>query len=169
MNEQPLAISHDIMILSDSTWTLCVHGHQVDSSICSDLVAVPSVLDTWSFLAFLKLVDNLNVCVGQPDSQFIELLQQKNNEIISIDGNRSAYIDDFSCVYCNEQCYPVTVRTANCEILTSETKCKYCKEYRATLRTLCNRFVKSSSRSSTTCSSHTNNRYIYIYICILIT
>ena len=138
MDEQPLVISHEIVILSDCTWSLRVHRHQVDSFICSNLATVPSVLDSGSFLAFLKLIDNLNVCIGQPDSRFIELLQQKSYEIVSPDGSRSAYIDDSVCAHCNDQCYSLTVWTSNCEILTSATKCKHCMEYRATLRTLCN-------------------------------
>ena len=81
MDEQPLVISHKIVILSDCTWSLCVHGHQVDSSICSNLATVPSVLEPGSCLAFLKLVDGSNVCVGQPDSRFVELLQQKSNKL----------------------------------------------------------------------------------------
>ena len=111
MNEQPLVISHEIAILGDCTRSLRVHGHQVDSSVFSNLATVPSVLDSGSFLAFLKLIDDLNVCVGQPDSRFIELLQQKSNEIVLPDGSRSAYIDDSACVHYNDQCYSATVRT----------------------------------------------------------
>jgi len=160
--EQPLVISHEIVIPNDCTWTLRVHGHKVDPTICSALATVPKVLDSGSFIAFLQLVDSFNVCIGQPSPQFVALLQQKGNEIKSPDGrSRSSYIDDFTNVYCNEQCYPVTVRTSDCEILTSGTKCKQCKEYRATLRTLCNRLIKSSAKSNVSGSSHTNDRYVH--------
>jgi len=148
MDEQPLVISHDIVIFSDCTWTFHVHGNQVDSSICSSLATVPIILNPESFLAFLKLVDELNVCTGQPNPHFVALLQKKSNEILSSDGSRSAYID--------EKCYPVIVRTLNYEILTNKEKCMHCKEYRATLRTLCNRILSASSAA---CSSHTNDRY----------
>ena len=149
------------MIQSDCTWTLRVHGHQLDQSICSDLAVVPETLDPESFLAFLLLVTNLNVCIGNPDGQFVALVQERKNEVKSSDGSsKSAYIDDFASVCCDGQSYPVTVRTSNCEILSSGRKCQHCKDYRATLRTLSNRLIKLSARSSVSCSIHTNNRYV---------
>ena len=76
----------------DCTWTLRVHGHKVDPSICSVLATVPKVLDSKSFIAFLQLVDSFNECIGQPSPQFVILLQQKRNEIKSPDGrSRSSH------------------------------------------------------------------------------
>jgi len=161
--EQPIAISHDMLIFKDRTWVLHVHGHQVDSTICPGLVSIPFILNPESFVTFLKLIDKLNVCVGQPDSRFVDMMQQKNNEIISPVGNKTAYIDKFAPVYCNEQKYAVTVRTANCEVLTSETKCKHCKAYRVTLRTLSNRLTKSVVDSNASSNNHTNKRYVHQY------
>ena len=87
---QPLAISHDIVIFSDCTWVLHVHGHKVDSTLCPLLGSIPSTLSTKSLVAFLQLLDRLNVCVGQPDSRFVTMVQQKNDTIMSAAGNKTA-------------------------------------------------------------------------------
>ena len=68
-----------------------------------------------------SILTNLNVCIGNPDGQFVALVQERGNEIKSSDGSsKSAYIDDFANVCCDGQSYPVTVRASNCEIFLVE-------------------------------------------------
>jgi len=128
------------------------------------LGSIPSILKPENLVTFLQLLDKLNVCVGQPDSRFVSMVQQKNDTIISPAGNKTVYIDSFGPVYFNEQRYTETVRTVQCEILTTESKCKACKAYRDTLRTLSNRLAKSAVKSSIASNNHTNERYVLYYI-----
>jgi len=121
------------------------------------------MLDPESFATFLKLIDKLTACVGQPDSRFVDMMQQENNEIILPVGNKTACIDKFAPVYCNEQKYAVTVHTANCDVLTSKTKCKHCKAYQVTLHTLSNHLTKPMVDSNASSNSHTNKRYVHKY------
>ena len=133
----------------------------VNPTLCPLLGSIPSTLTTKNLVAFLQLLDRLNVCVGQPDSRFVTMVQQKNDTTMSAAGNKTAYIDSFAPVYWNERSYTVTVRTVQGKFLTTENKCKVCKLYRDTLRTLSNRLAKSATIAS---DNHTNERYAGISI-----
>jgi len=73
----------------------------VNPTLCPLLGSIPSTLTTKNLVAFLQLLDRLNVCVGQPDSRFVTMVQQKNDTTMSAAGNKTAYIDSFAPVYWN--------------------------------------------------------------------
>ena len=62
------------------------------------LGSISSTLTTKSLVAFLQLLDRLNVCVVQPDSRFVTMVRQKNDAIMSAAGNKAAHIDSFASV-----------------------------------------------------------------------
>ena len=75
-----------------------------------------------------------------------------------------ASIDSSAPVHLNGVTYTQTVRKSTCEILTSDTKCGQCVNYRDTLRKSFHRWKKGKESPSqcrrTVSTSHTNLRYL---------
>jgi len=152
--QHSLVISHSIAINQNLTWSLNVNGQQVDTALCTYLASVPSVLSPRALSEMLELIESLQICTGQPDSDFVNLLQLRKGKIVSLQGTTSAYIDNTPFIS-KDKFNSVTVRTTQCEILTKTGICQSCKQYRSTLRKLCNRLKHCTPINS---SSHTNDR-----------
>ena len=84
------------------------------------------------------------------------------NILKSQDGSIKAILDDYAPVVVNGMVLTKTIRTVKCELLLDGdcVKCTSCKSYRATLRTLYNRFLHRSSDMISDASSHANIRYM---------
>ena len=149
---------------SDGTWTLVVHGQQVNHTTCTPLHSIPSVLqDESAIFNFLNNIDQLRVCPRQPDKHFVELIQKRKGCIKSPDGSLVASIDNHSIVTLNGKKFGQTVRVAKCDLLTNVAECDSYKKYRPTLRAMYNRHVKTSPKRSekkTRIGSKTNFRYL---------
>ena len=115
---------------------------------------MPAILSPTTFLELFHLIENLIICTGQPDDEFINLLKLRKGKIVSPKGTISAYIDNNSFVS-YDKFFLTTVRTAQCEVLVKTGTCKSCKLYRPTLKKLCNRLNHCAPINS---SSHTNKR-----------
>lgn len=150
----PLALSHCLTINKDFTWGLFIHGKKVDANTCTALKSVPALLQSNSVQPLLETVDTLNVCIGNPDNNFVELCGSHKGSILSPDGSVSAFKD------CSIE-GQFTVRTSKCELLVGGTKCDYCKKYRSVLCVMCSHQRKSfSSSERSDVSSHVNYRYL---------
>jgi hypothetical protein len=148
-----------LKILPDLTWTLFVNNSNVNYGNCSALESVPSVLNTDSLSQFLSKLDKLNVCIGQPDTHFVDMLVAgKKGKIVSSNGKIACYVDKIPVVV-DGQMYPQTVRTTNCEVICTNHKCSSCKKYRATLRSIYHRWSRRSESSGSS-SSFGNDRYL---------
>ena len=152
--QHSLVISHSIAINQNLTWSLKVNGQHVDPALCTSLASVPSVLNPGTLSEMLRIIETLQICTGQPDDDFVNLLQLRNGKIISPKGSTSAYIDNTPFTS-NDKFISVTVRMTQCEILTKTGMCKSCKQYRPTLRKLCNCLKHRTPINS---SSHMNDR-----------
>ena len=69
-----LIASHCRNVNSNVSWTLVVHVQQVNKTTCTPLCSFPSVLQD-EFATF-DLLNHIEVCPGQPDKHFVELLQK---------------------------------------------------------------------------------------------
>ena len=155
---QPLIVTHCLSVSSNLQWSVSVHDHEVKQSNCPALASVSKELTPQSLECLLTLVDSLNICIGQPDDHFVEMVSSKNNILKSQDGSVMAIVDD----HLNGEVLTKTVRTTRCELLLDGDcmKCTPCKTYRPTLRTLYNRYSHRSSDSISDASSHANIRYM---------
>ena len=71
------------------------------------------------------------------------------------------YIDTSGQVMLNGQRCPTTVRSAECQVLTSALKCPQCVSYRNTMRAMYHRWQKRKSSSPIhSTSTHTNDRWL---------
>lgn len=156
-----LVITHCIVINSDLTWTVSVHGHQLDASKCSVLSKVPSTLSTDSLQSFVHTLSQYQVCPGHPDAQFVRMVEAKKGKLVSKDGKSiAAMVDDFSTVYLNGDAYSKTVRVSTCEMLLHGTKCPSCVSYRNSLRRIYHRWLKQKSPTRQSSSSRINIRWL---------
>ncbi len=73
-----------------------------------------------------------------------------------------ALVDDYAPLVVNREVLTKTILTVKCELLLdgNSMKCTARKTYRATLRTLYNRYSHRSSDSISDISSHANVRYM---------
>ncbi len=124
------------------------------------LSAIPQKLPIESLKSFLKVIDRLSVCAGQPDEKFVKFIKSKKGVLIGRKDETVAYLDECVSVTLNGQTYPQTIRSVKCEILVTNGKCTACKKYRATLRVMSNRYNSRSSLSSSDYSSHSNIKFL---------
>ena len=74
----------------------------------------------------MNKIDQLQVCPGQPDKHFVELVQKCKGCIKAADGTLVASVDNHGIV--GEE-FGVTVRVAKCDLLTNAAKCDSYKKY----------------------------------------
>ena len=78
----PLVITHSVGIAGILTWNLSVHGFQLDSLKCRLLSDIPETLDRTSLEEFVKLIDKCNVCLGNPNTGYIEMVGSKKGHLM---------------------------------------------------------------------------------------
>ena len=156
-----VAITHCVSISSDMSWTLSVHGSEVDVESCSVLNMIPKKLCNTSIISLLHLLERCNVCPGHPDVQFVKMLELKKGRLLAKDGKKvAARMDGYSSVELNGEHYSKTVRVSNCELLVQGAKCPSCVSYRSTLRRIYHRWVQVRSPRRQLSSSKTNIRWL---------
>ena len=137
------SVTHSLTINSDLSWMAFVHGHPVSSSRCVPLSSIPDKLDHDSLKLLLSKLDSSRVCPGHPDHNFEEMFLSKKGKIMSKNSKDVvASIDSSAPVHLNGDNYTQTVRKSTCEILTNDTKCGQCVNYRDTLRKSFHRWKK---------------------------
>ena len=155
-NIPPLAITRSLVVKSDCSWMLHIHGHRVDPSHIPTYDDTP-FLDPTSTTTLLQKVGSLNTCVGNPDPKIINLAKRKKNgQFLSQKQDVVAYLDVGTCVSIEGQDYPSTVRCSSCNLLTDGIRCEDCTGYRKTLLTLCSR---SNGSGHSVHKSKKNYRY----------
>ena len=152
-SKQPLRVTHSLTVNEDLTWEVFVLGHKINAAKTC-LRHIPSHLGINSLSQLLQLVEGSNVCPGNPDERFVELVSsKKGSKITSGDECTKAFIDDGYDVNFKGKVYTTTVRTTSCTILTPGAKCLSCNQYRPLLRSLHSRW----SRKSKTPAKQGNN------------
>ena len=159
-SKQSLVVTHCLTVLSDLTWSLCVHSHTVTAMNCSILTGIPEHLTAESISVFVKLLDTLKVCPGNPDRKFVEFVQAKKGVLSGHNQQPVARLDDYAPVTVDGNVYSQTVRPLKCEMLVPFNKCGVCNRHRNTLRTISNRYNSRSKQTLSDSSSHSNYRYL---------
>ena len=136
----------------------------MSSSKCVPLSNTPIYIDHESLKVLVAKLDSCQVCPGHPDPNFVEMVLSKKGKLTSKNGKDIvATVDLAAPVQLNGEVHTQTVRSKSCEILTNETKCAQCVNYRDTLRKLFHRWKKRMNTSpgkNTASTSHTNLRYL---------
>ena len=110
------------------------------------------------FQALVTHIDDMHICVGHPDPHFVEMVEARKGRLLSSSGSVAAVNDRSSSVVFKDERYSATVRSADCQILTSATKCSQCASYRTNLRSSYHKWTKRNLSPSS--SSHVNDRWL---------
>ena len=101
----------------------------MSSSKCVPLSNTPIHIDHESLKVLVAKLDSCQVCPGH-----VEMVLSKKGKLTSKnDKDTVATVDLATPVQLNGEVYTQTVRSKSCEILTNETKCAQCVNYRDTL------------------------------------
>ena len=119
---------------------------------------IPKVLEEKDASNLISKLNGLNVCVGQPDTKFVDVCIAKNGQILSRNNQVVAYLDSTTCVSADGEIYARTVRHSQCEMLVLGSCCKKCADYRDNLRVISRNHSLSKKRIKF--SKHTNFRYM---------
>ena len=135
----------------------------MDTAAHTSLKHCPSILDLESANAILVMLDSMHICVGNPDRNFVLMCELRDGKFLSADRTIRAYKDTYCPLKLDDEVYPATVRTTNCDLLTTESKCDQCKNYRPILRAMHSRQQRTTElivNKRSEISSHTNFRYL---------
>lgn len=146
----PSIVKLSLTIFSNLKWTVKVYGQPVavnNSILCVCPVLINSFDDLRSVC---KILSEANLCQGNNETNFIQLLESRGGTIKNVSKSVVAYIDAAAN----------TVRHQSCSLLCNESKCQSCHQYRPSLRAMLSKSSKQSSQSKTDSSSHANYRYL---------
>ena len=78
-------------------------------------------------ISLIVKLDNCNVCPGNTDNRFLDMLISRGGKITSRHGDDIvASLDTFAPVELNGEWYSQTVCSNSCRIITNSTKCDNC-------------------------------------------
>lgn len=153
-----------LLINKDYTWHLFVHSHPLPEQSFVK-AEYPIHLDNATTSKLLQRISSLHPCPGNPESKFVLLAKSRNNgKFLSHDGEVVAYLDSIGSVVVDGQSFCDTVRTINCQLLTSDVRCQECKCYRKNLTAQHSRAVHTASAQRM--SSKVNYRLEQHAVCV---
>ena len=91
--------------------------------------SIPHTIDYTSLLHLLHLLDELNVCRGNPDTNYLSMAEACKGKFFATYSDAKAYLDKFP-VRLNGTLYQATVRTSSYSLVITSGKCDSCKLYR---------------------------------------
>ena len=145
-----------LVVRNDTTWHVHVRGHPLPPSSLI-LADFGSHLDSVTASMLLARLSDLHTCPGNPEPKFVSLANAKRNrEFLSSNNEVVAYADAHGSVSAKGTCYPCTVRTTECHLLTKELRCDQCKGYRKNLLA-----QHSRAQQAVDQPEHTSNRVNY--------
>ena len=117
---------------------------------CAVLSSFPERLTCETISTLLSKIDGLNICCGQPDENFVNMIKAKKGKITSCDSRVACFLDELA--------QPPTLRTSKCEVLCGTDKCSACTKHRPVLRSMFHRWSKKCSDAIP--AAFTNERYM---------
>ncbi|XP_077865085.1 uncharacterized protein LOC144350905 [Saccoglossus kowalevskii] len=161
-------VSRCVMVAGNLTWRVLIHGRDVTSG--HDIFEhVPQTITALSVITqLITLVNTCNICMGNTDQAFIDLVQSRGGEIVksvSFAGEKevSAYIEeDYNAKAEDGTIYNSTIRSVDCILITDRKRCCKCSSYRSNLRSLSSR-RKSQGKEQNMCTD-TNSKANFRYL-----
>ncbi len=147
-------VTHCINVNKDFTWQVLVHKTDVVQEKCSVLMKFPKNLSLESCEQLIDTIERSSVCCGNPDSHFVEMMEQKTKT------NTASRIDDYAAVFVDGTVFNKTVRHTSCQMICDSRKCSGCVSYRDNLRSMYSQSKKRSKVDPNNVVSHINDRYL---------
>ena len=148
LSTNPLLVSMSLIISSNLTWTIHVHGQMLNPENCAATSDIPQDLTLESFKALISTLMKCNICAGHDDAKFIEMAEARGGKLQSQTNQVVSYLDSL--------CKPC-IRHRECELLVKEVLCTVCKNYRSNLRAMYSSYIKKKGKLT---HRKTNVRYL---------
>ena len=97
---QPVVVTTCVRIFKNLSCRLFVHGRVVNTSNCVALANLPLTIDAASTAELLSLIDNLNICIGNPEQKFVQLCELNGDELKAADGKIASFKDSNFPIMC---------------------------------------------------------------------
>ena len=153
---EPLSLSCSLLVNEDRSWNVFIHGQAQEIRQHNFFSAVPDYLDCNTINDLLQALHLGTICPGHTDHRYHDMAKHRKGTFIGEDGRVRATLQSLHPVVYNGEVFSSTIRTTECELLTSDSICPKCKAFGVTLRSLYSRW---STRSDET-SKYTNNKYL---------
>ena len=158
----PPTVVHSVTVSSDLTW----YAHVLGKVVLRPNVVIqslPAKVSSESVLRqILMTVQSAQLCPGNPEEHFVQLLERKGGKTCGRAGETSAFIDDREEIVLGQKSYAKTVRRSDCALICSRNssslrRCPSCSKYRSQLFVERSREAKKSA-NRTSHDSHVNFR-----------
>ena len=155
-SHQNLVITHEVCVREDFTWSVSIHGKNLQHIPNAPLSDIPSILTSPDLHKLICTLDVATICPGNPDDQYAPMVTAHKDVFMSAKGEEMARLETGFPVTLNGDVYYRTIRTTQCSLLVGQGKCSACKTYRPRLRAMWSRWSKKVS----VLAKYTNNRYL---------
>ena len=125
-------VTRCIVVQSDFTWKAFIHGRELAHS-SSAVREIGDTIDSNTLQQLVNILDQYQVCHGNPEEQFVSLVENRNGCTKRQNGSVSAYLDKLLPV---DGVSYATVRSMQCDLISSGSKCASCLAYRNNLRAM---------------------------------
>ncbi len=118
MSNQPLSVSHSLLINHDSSWKVYVQGRVVGKTN-KQLSTIPDYLDSSSLQLLISTIDSAKICPGQPNPRYSEMARDGKGVFTGANGQVKATLEtSFPVVDSKGEVFSSTIRMAECDLLS---------------------------------------------------
>ncbi|XP_065842085.1 uncharacterized protein [Oscarella lobularis] len=150
---QPSSVSHSIRLQDHKIPQLTVRGYLVDVQKCEAIQKSGvdfALLDSSCESAVKSIIDDLDICKGNPDTSLVGMFRNKKRHFITNSGKATAYLDTHSPMLDEGKYVSSTIRSVGCQFLVQKGKirCRFCQANRRSLLTALRQWKKNSATAS---------------------
>lgn len=138
LGSDPPTVVRSVTVSADLTWYAHILGKVVPRANVV-IQSLPAKANSKSSLLHILLAIQLaRLCPGNPEEQFVRLLERKGGKACGRSGDITAFVDDKEEIVVGEMSYPKTVRRCDCGLIcprnsSSLQRCPSCSKYRSQL------------------------------------
>ena len=167
LRSDPPTVVRSVTVSADLTWYAHVLGRVVPRANVVIQSLPAKVSSNSSLLHVLLTIQLARLCPGNPEEDFVQLLERKGGQARGRSGDMSAFVDDKEEIVLGEKSYPKTVRRCDCGLIcpcnsSSLQRCPSCSKYRSQLFVERSREAKKSV-NRTNHDSHVPYRCLNVF------
>ena len=163
----PPSVERSITIDADMSWYAHARQRVLTSRSSKLLSSFPArIRELADLLVIVRTVIHATVCPGNPDPEFVDVIEKRGGSLLGPDGQVVGVLDSTGEVTNHDgRVYGRTIRRYDCEVLlcvgeptsasTTSKRCKSCVQYRNNIRSMAHRLKACSIATNTAHDSHT--------------
>ncbi len=154
------SIIASITVHQDDSWNVFFHDKEIPHTNALLRKFSDQTLTSDAVLEMIGVISKATVCPGNPEKKFVDFCRDKRGGVIR--GERGsgpvvAYIDNVTATDHDGETLNNSVRCTDCDImkLQDASRCKFCRDFRSTLRSGLCRQINNAISERTAARSHT--------------